>query len=312
MARFADGRRGFSLAVKQGQTAGMEPSLARRIWTALEPYHAVVYFAPETAEAAKAVGLKGWYMGYFAQRAAPMGPVSAPVVTATFFNFHPRVVARAIPDAWTFASPQSILDARMPATDAALRRLLDDVIGSDALREAAALAVEAASACVTVGRPLAAAWQAVPIPVETHMALWWATTVLREHRGDGHIAALVEAGLDGCEALVTAAAAGSERGGVGRQILQSTRSWSDDEWDAAVGRLAHRGIVDFDGTFTDAGREQRRRIEQRTDELAVSGYSALSGEEGERLATLMAPVAQAIGEAGGIPWPNPMGVGRPT
>jgi hypothetical protein len=286
----------------------MDASLARRTWTAIEPYHAVVYFAPETADAAKEVGLKGYYMGYFASRAAPMGPVAPAVVTATFFNFHRNLVERAIPDAWGFASPSDILDARLRATDAALKRLLGDHLGADDIREAAASTARAAAGAVTVGRPLAAAWQAVPIPVETHMALWWATAVLREHRGDGHILALVEAGLDAVETLVTAAAAGP----ADRSVLQTTRGWSDDEWAAAVDRLVRRGLVEADGSLSDEGRRVRQTIEDRTDELAVPGFAAIGADGAGRLAELMEPVAEAIGAAGGIPWPNPMGVGRKT
>src|SRR6185369_12513503 len=110
---------------------------SRLAWKMLEPYHAMIYFVPEAREANAAAGLKGYWMGYFASRAAPLGPVSANVVAATFYNFHPRMVARSIPDAWSFSSPQKVIAARYSSADAVLRRLLGDAIGSPEMVEAA-------------------------------------------------------------------------------------------------------------------------------------------------------------------------------
>lgn len=282
----------------------MDASVARRLHRSIEPYHALIYFAPEAIDGAKALGLKGYWMGYFATRAAPMGPVAPAVVTATFYNFKPAVVERAIPDAWSFASPEACLALRYDAASAALRRLLgDEVVGSDAVKEAAELALEAAAACDTVGRTLAAAWQAVPVPTEPHLALWHAATVLREHRGDGHLAALVDAELDGCQVHVTFAGTGQ----IGREVLQGTRGWSDDEWDAAVAGLEARGWVDGGGTLTAEGAARRQAIEDRTDELALAPYRALGDERTARLHELTRPLAVAIAEAGGVPNPNPTG-----
>src|SRR5439155_23094545 len=100
---------------------------ARRLWRLLEPYHAATYFAPEARQAFKDAGLRGFWMGYFAGRAAPMGTVGPGVVTATFFGFEPSMVAKALPDAWGFANVDTVLEARLAGVDGALRRLL----GSD-------------------------------------------------------------------------------------------------------------------------------------------------------------------------------------
>jgi hypothetical protein len=280
---------------------------ARRLWPAFETYHDVIYFAPEAAEAYRDLGLKGGWMGYFASRAAPLGAASPGLVTAVFFNFHPAMVARALPDAWALASPEDVLAAQLAAADAALRRLIPEHVGSAALAEAAALAREAAEAPPLAGRPLFAALRCLPWPEQPHLVLWHASTLLREHRGDGHVAVLTAAGLDGCEAHVTQAATGA----VPRETLQSNRKWSDEEWAAAEDRLRQRGWLDADGRLTETGRAGRADIEARTDVLAEIPWRTLGPERSERLLELLAPLARAISDAGGVPVPNPVGVPAP-
>jgi len=285
----------------------MTTSAARRLWPAFETYHAHIYFVPEAAEAYRALGLKGGWMGYFASRSAALGPASSGLVTAVFFNFHPAMVARALPDAWALASPADVLDARLRTADVALRRLIPQYVGSAEESEAAALAREAAEAPALAGRPLYGALRSLPWPEQPHLQLWHACTLLREHRGDGHVAALTAAGLDGVEAHVTIAAAG----GIPRETLQSNRKWSDDDWAAAEARLRERGWLAGDGSLTDAGRAVRAEIEARTDTLAEEPWRALGAERTERLLELLAPMARAINQAGGVPVPNPVGVPAP-
>jgi hypothetical protein len=282
-------------------------SYARRMWPAFETYHAPVYFVPEAAEEYRSLGLKGGWMGYFASRSAALGPASPGLVTAVFFNFHPAMVARALPDAWALASPEDVLAARVRTADAALRRLIPEHLGSAEGHEAAALAREAAEAPALAGRPLFGALRSLPWPEEPHLQLWHACTLLREHRGDGHVAALTAAGLDGCEAHVTLTAAGT----VPRETLQRNRKWSDDDWAAAEDRLRERGWLDAGGALTDAGRAGRAEVEARTDSLAEEPWRALGPERTERLLELLAPMARAINEAGGVPVPNPVGVPAP-
>src|SRR5215467_6838394 len=141
---------------------------ARLAWKTLEPYHAMIYFAPEAREAYTTAGLKGYWMGYFASRAAAMGPVPAEVVTATFFNFHPKMVARSIPDAWRFSTPERVLAARVSSADGALRRLLGEQADSAEVAEAANLARQAVEACNVSGRALFAGHAALPWPTEPH------------------------------------------------------------------------------------------------------------------------------------------------
>jgi hypothetical protein len=277
---------------------------ARRMWPAFETYHAHVYFVPEAAEAYRELGLKGGWMGYFASRSAALGAASPGLVTAVFFNFHPAMVARALPDAWALASPGDVLAARLRTVDHALRRLIPQYVGSADEREAAALAREAAEAPALAGRPLFGALRSLPWPDEPHLQLWHACTLLREHRGDGHVAALTAAGLDGCEAHVTLAAGGA----VPRRTLPDNRRWSDDDWAAAESRLRRRGWLDAAGSLTDAGRAGRAEVESRTDALAEEPWQALGPERTERLLELLAPMARAINAAGGVPVPNPVGV----
>jgi hypothetical protein len=284
------------------------------MWKLFEPLHALTYFAEECLEEYKAAGLKGFWMGYFAGRAAPMGAVTPAVVDATFFSFNPDRVKRALPDAWSFAAPDRVLDARLAGVDRVLTRILgSDGDGSGAVVDAAAVARAATLARSAVeglnidGRPLAAANVALPWPDEPQLALWQAATVLREHRGDGHITALVAAGLDGRQALVTMAATGA----VPKAMLQAARGWDDDAWEESTNVLIERGWVHEDGTATAAGTADRQGIEDLTDLLAAEPWERLGETNTESLRAVLAPVARAIAAAGPVPVPNPIGLPAP-
>ena len=276
----------------------MEPVMARKMWRTLEPYHGLIYFAPEATAAYEALGVMG-FDGYFASRAAPMGAVPAEVVVATFFNFNPAIVHHAIPAAWEATTPEALLEARVNAASDALRRAVGDLLDGPSVPRAAELARTAAEACTEAGRPLYAGHASLPWPEEPELALWHAITLLREFRGDGHIACLVEAGLDGIDALVFHAASGE----VPRSALQGSRQWDDASWDASVASLGARGFVDGDGAFTEAGAALRQQIEDRTDALALPPWEAL-GEEGcDELRSLVRPLSQAVVSGGtfGLP-----------
>jgi hypothetical protein len=280
----------------------MGTSPARRLWAAVEPLHAVVYFAPETAEAAKAVGLRGYWMGYFAGRLAPLGAIGPAAATSMLFGFAPEMVARALPDAWSFAVPAEVVRSRLDAVAAALRRAL----GPEPPEELATLLWRAAEACGCDGRPLAAGWAALPQPSTPWGRLWLAATVLREHRGDGHVLAAVHAGLSGLETTLTHIGDGV----IGRRDVQPHRGWSDKAWTTAADRLRDRGVLDDEGRLTEPGRELRHRIEQDTDRLASAPVEEL-GTDLERLLELAVPLSRALIDGGVVPVPNPMGVARP-
>ncbi|WP_300007884.1 hypothetical protein [Pseudonocardia sp.] len=278
---------------------------ARRMWRALEPVHAVTYFAAEPKAACDALGTRGYWMSYFAQRAAPLGAAPPELVTALFYNFAPGLVARAVPDVWGVASPQTFLDVRLTAVDAALRRLAGtDLLAGPGVVEAAEIARVAALAAPTAGRALAAANAALPWPDAPHLVLWQAQTVLREHRGDGHVAALLTAGLDPVEALVLFAAAEDLDG----PWLRQRRGWSEQEWDDASARLAGRDLLDAAGRPTVAGRAMREEVETHTDALADVPWAAVGDERAERLVHLVEPLVAAIVAGDGFLTANPMGL----
>ncbi|MGC0419424.1 SCO6745 family protein [Embleya sp. AB8] len=282
------------------------PTLARRFWETIEPVHAVAYFAPEPAEAARALGLIGWWMGYFAGRLAPLGPLRAPEANALCFAFAPARVARALPDAWAYTTPAKVLDTRIGAVEAALTRVLPPV-GDRLLERLADLLERAVEGCGYEGRPLAAAWSGVRRPDSVVGRLWLATTVLREHRGDGHIIAVVHAGLTGIEATLTHAATGN----VPRDLLQSSRGWSDAQWELARRRLVARGLLDRDSRLTKTGGALRRDIEHATDRLAADPVTLLGAAGVEEAITLATPLARHLVDSGLIPVPNPIGAPRP-
>ncbi len=279
------------------------PATARRLWALGEPFHALTYFAAEAREAFAAAGLRGFWAGYFAGRAAPLGAVGAEVVTATFGSFAPGFVARRVPEVWTAATPAGALSARLAGVDAAVQRVLPEWAGSAEAREAAALARRAAEAVDVPGRPLAAANTAVRWPDEPHLVLWQALTTLREHRGDGHLAALLQRELLGLPALVLAAAAGTTTA----DWLQRARGWTAEDWSAAAEALAERRLL-TDGELTAEALAVRAAVEADTDRLALRPWRALGDVGCDRLAALLVPVRRAVVAAGDWPAGNPIGV----
>jgi hypothetical protein len=281
--------------------------IARDAWEPLELLHAVGYFAPEADAALKATGLRGFWMGYFAARAAPFGPVGPDLVAATFHGFPLKAVARALPDAWAYATPAEAWDARRQGSVTALRRLLGlEATGPD-VEVVAALGRRAAEAARHDGRALSAATAAMPWPDEPLAVAWHVATVLREHRGDGHVALLTAASLDGCEANVFAAA----RGATTLDMQRRARPWTDAAWETAQRSLEERGLID-DGALTEQGGALAEHIERRTDALAEQPYDALTAEEQQSLVTSARRLARAVVDAGELPFPNAIALPRPT
>lgn len=272
------------------------------MWVLFETYHDVTYFTPESRAATDELGCKGGWMGYFGMRAAPLGAVAPELVISTFYNFHPWMVRRAIPDAWQVASPADFLATRLAGVDRALTRMLGPML--DSVGEAADLAREAARHAPIGGRPLAAANACLPVPDEPHLALWQSVTTLRESRGDGHIAVLVAAQLDPVETLLLFAA---ERE-IPQDYMRKARGWSEEEWAGAQARLADRGLVTAEGTITSAGTALRAEIEQRTDELAAAPWQALGAEKTQRLADLLRPLAKTLADQNDAMQTNPMAI----
>lgn len=280
-------------------------TLARQLWQAYEPYHAIVYWAPEARSATDALGCSGYWMGYFGMRAAPLGPAPAAVVAATFYGFHPAMVARGVPEVWRRTTPAAMLAARLEAMDAALRRVLGEAFcASPEVARAAQLCARAAAGAEYAGRPLGAANAALTLPVPPHLALWQATTTLREHRGDGHVAALVHAGLSPVQSHITAAGSSAETAA----RYATYRHVSAEEWTEGVDGLRSRGWLDARGEVTAAGRAGRAAIEAATDDLAEQPWRALGAARTREALDLLAPVARKVFETGAVPRRNPIGV----
>jgi len=275
----------------------------RHLWTLFEPVHAITYFAPEAQEAFEEAGLRGFWRGYFGGRAAPLGAVDAAAVTALFFGFHPSFVERAVPDVWSRCSPADALAARLEGVD---RAWTAHGLPSDRmqLKRAAFILRRAAESVADDRRPMFAANLALDWPDAPHLALWHGTTLLREHRGDGHLTALTVHDLGPCDAHVVRLA----RTGTAVDTVQPFRGWSDDDWAAAVGRLHERGVLDEAGQLTAVGIALHADVEALTDRLATRALRSVQQELAE-LAHIVAPIVAAL-EGRVIPYPNPMGVER--
>jgi len=270
------------------------------MWTLFEPVHDVTYFAAESRAAFEAAGLRGFWRGYFAGRSAPLGRVAAAPVTASFYTFAPAMVGRALPSVWDMASPEEALLARQAGAVAALKRMLADRL--DAVRPAADKLAAALAGLECSGRVLAGANAALPVPDEPVARLWHAATVLREHRGDGHFAALLAADVDGCEAIVL-------RAGIDlpRETLQPIRGWTDEQWDAAAGRLTNRGLLGDDGKATVAGVALHDAVEHATDVTAARPWH--DEDFAADVADALRPIALACSAE--LPALNPVGVPSP-
>lgn len=241
-------------------------------------------------------------MGYFAQRAAPFGVVPAEVVMATFYNFAESRVRRALPDAWTFAPPEIALDARLTGSVAALRRTLGDTDVS-AVSE---LARRSAESAPLAGRALFAANASLPWPDDPIGDLWHAATLLREHRGDGHVAVLTAEGLASRDVNVLHFSA-SAPPDAARQMASTSRDYDEAEWGARLNALVGRGLMRADGQLTEEGRELKQEIEGRTDRLALTAYDVLDDDEMDALIEGLDPLARAVLAAGGLPPYTPIG-----
>jgi hypothetical protein len=274
-----------------------DPQAVNRIARRLEPLHSMIYFAPEVGSEVGGLGITHPRAQYFAQRSAAMGAVGAGVVAATYFNFNPALIARFVPGIWATAAPADVLNARLRAADGALRRLLGDAVSSRECERASVLARRATEACRPEDRALYAAHADLPWPDEPHLVLWHAATLLREHRGDGHLHALLGAGLTGLEALVLHTATGK---GFRVEVAQSTRGWSPEQWGEASAGLRERGLIDDDGWLTDAGTAFRDGIEAETARLSTAPYDSL-GDDAAELGELAGGLTRTVLAAGAFP-----------
>ncbi|MGQ4335889.1 SCO6745 family protein [Streptomyces hayashii] len=268
----------------------------RRMFELLEPICLVTYVAQECNEELAALGHCTYWDGYFASRAAPLGRVPAQVVHAAFYSFADGEAARHIPSAWETIPPEASVAARERGSAASLRRILgDEQAGSPGLVRAADLATKAATSAPTQGRVMFAGMRTLPVPGDPVARLWHSATMLREHRGDGHVAALVGARIGGTEAHLLDALA---RGIDPPESFGRVHHLPKARLAAAMDGLRQRGLVDAEDRFTDAGREIKQRVEALTDELAAPPYDALSAAELDELVAELEPLAATLVAAG--------------
>ncbi|WP_405900971.1 hypothetical protein OG242_29060 [Streptomyces sp. NBC_00727] len=277
----------------------LPPRAGRRCHNALNPLHSSLYFSPNLGEELGGIGIDDSSAVYFATRAAAMGAVGADTVTAAFYNFSHALVSRHVPAIWDVASPAKVLDARLRAADATLRRLLgEEIIASPEMAEAARLALRATEGCTRHARPLYAAHAGLPVPDEPHLAYWHAATLLREHRGDAHLAALLTAELDPVEALVSHTATGK---GMAIRWLLASRGWRRTDWEDASERLRGRGLLTADGELTEEGAGLRKELEEATDRMDLGPYEHLGGPGVARLTELGRGFLATAAAAGAFP-----------
>ena len=265
--------------------------LARRMFELVEPIGVIPYSADEPNEAMFALGFTNYWDTYFAGRAAPLGVVPAEVVDALFYNFAPGEVARHIPKVWRTTTPEAAIAARQKGCATALRRILGDDVDTPAFARAADLMLEAATSAPMEGRPMYAALRAIPIPEDVVARLFHAASLLREHRGDGHIAALVLAGLTGLDASLTYVATGHS---MPEDMQRETRGYSEEQWANGKQRLVDAGLLDPAGGLTEEGEALRADIEARTDVAAAAPYDLLGPAGTQELIDLCRPWARSV------------------
>jgi len=265
-------------------------SVARRLFDLVEPIGAIPYSADEPNEAMYALGFTDFWDTYFAGRAAPLGPVPAEVVDALFYNFAPGEVARHIPKVWHTTTPEAAIAARQQGCAKALRSILGDLVNTAAFERTTHLLLEAATSAPIEGRPMYAALRSISIPEDAVERLFHAASLLREHRGDGHIAALMVEDIGGLEAHVLVALDMRLPATQFGRLHHLHRAQITEVTDGLRGR----GLIGDDGWLTEAGRALKQRIEDRTDELAARPYETLEPEELDELTEALRPLAARL------------------
>jgi hypothetical protein len=260
-----------------------------------EPIALVNFFSEEPNESMAALGFDNYWDGYFAGRSAPLGRVPAEVVDAAFYNFADGEVARHIPRVWDTTTPEAAHAARERGCVAALRRIVGDLVGAPALARAAELLAQASTSAPTEGRVMYAGLRALPMPEEPVARLWHAANMLREHRGDGHIVALMSAQIGGTEAHVLTAL---DLGVYPAESFGRIHHLPEARLAAVMDGLRHRGLLDSSGHLTDAGRATKDRIESLTDALAEAPYDGLEASELQELIASLEPISRVLQDAG--------------
>lgn len=277
---------------------------ARSAYEALEPLHVVAYFNPSIRSQCRNTGLSPMAR-YLAGRGAPLGNVSGASVAAMFYNFNPSAVAPAWAEAKAYGLHRTFamhLDAIEQTLDAAFGPLVEH----PALTQLADRFVQIGGNLNYAGRPLAAAW-ATTLTTEAshppHLRLWLALAPLREFRGDGHVAALVQAGLSDVESVVFHESPHPDpslrRRTLGTAFARTSRAWSEQEWTMAQSSLGARNLLDSDATISTSGCRLYAALEDTTDDMASGVFEGVP-DAGE-LVSGCRPFVKAVIDAGVLP-----------
>jgi hypothetical protein len=272
------------------QMQDLEP-VARRMFDLTEPISLVNFFSDEPNESMAALGFGTYWDGYFAGRAAPLGRVPAEVVDAAFYSFAEGEVARHIPKVWATVTPEEAHAARERGCVTALRRILGDLVGTPGLACAAELLAKASTSAPTEGRVMYAGLRSLPMPEEPVTRLWHAANMLREHRGDGHIVALMSERIGGIEAHVLSAL---DMGIYPAESFGRIHHLPQAHLAEVMDGLRARGLLDASGRFTDAGRATKDRIETLTDALAEAPYEGMEPFQLDQLIASLEPIAERL------------------
>ncbi|MCU1601064.1 MAG: hypothetical protein JWO22_1773 [Frankiales bacterium] len=265
-------------------------ALARRMFELVEPIGMIPYSADESNEAMFSLGFSNYWDTYFAGRAAPLGLVPAEVVDAVFYNFAPGEVARHIPKVWSTTTPEAAIAARQSGCARALRNVLGDRLDTPESARAVDLLLKAATTAPVEGRPMYAALLALPAPEDLAGRLFHAASLLREHRGDGHVTALMAEGVGRleCHALFALAMdLPAERFGRIHHLPAAQLA-------TVTGGMRDRGLIGADGWLSEAGRAVHERVEAQTDVLAAAPYDCLTSEEQGELIAALEPLAELL------------------
>src|SRR4051795_761742 len=271
------------------------PCVARLLFDLTEPISLVNFFSPEPNEAMAALGFGTYWDGYFAGRSAPLGRVPAEVVHAAFYNFADGEVARHIPKVWETTTPEAAHAARQRGCVAALRRILGDLVETAGFARAGDLLARASTSAPTEGRVMYAGLRALPVPEEPVARLWHAANMLREHRGDGHIVALVSERIGGTEAHVLSAL---DMGVYPAESFGRIHHLPRARLAEVMDGLRQRGVLDASGRLTDSGRATKDRIESLTDTLAQAPYDGLEPQELDELIAVLEPISGKLKATG--------------
>jgi hypothetical protein len=281
---------------------------ARLLAGALEPVAGQVYFAPEAHEAYQRLGFGGSPAArrgvqspdgpaYFCSRGSVLGQVPGPVVAAAFGVFNPEAVVPSVTYGWTLTDAPTICAARTEAATAQLVRVLGE--RPDGVEQATSLLQRAVEPLRPEGKALFSGLLSLGLPGDPVGDAWRLTDLLREFRGDAHIAAWTSAGFDATEiGLLTEA-----YWGLPLRTYVRTRAWSSAQLDAAEERLVARGLL-ADGGLTDRGRAEREAVEEATDRMCAPIVDAL-GDDLATLLDILLPWGRAVRDAGGYPQSGP-------